>query len=59
MGQRDRSPESPRPNGRQFLLTTGSTLAASVIAPGGRLINEFTPPRPYKEESKMKARNPA
>jgi xanthine dehydrogenase YagT iron-sulfur-binding subunit len=28
----DQSPESPRPNRRQFLLTTGSTVAAGVIA---------------------------
>jgi len=28
----DQSPGSPRPNRRQFLLTTGSTVAAGVIA---------------------------
>jgi xanthine dehydrogenase YagT iron-sulfur-binding subunit len=28
----NQSPESPRPNRRQFLLTTGSTVAAGVIA---------------------------
>ena len=54
MGHHDRSAESPRPNRRQFLLTTGSTLAACAIAPSGGLINGFTPPQPYKEESKMK-----
>src|SRR5215831_20338218 len=59
MGQRDRSLESPRPNRRQFLLTTGSTLAACVIAPGGRLINEFTAPQPSNEESKMKGTKPS
>jgi pimeloyl-ACP methyl ester carboxylesterase len=40
-------------------MTTGSTLAACVIAPGGRLISEFTPPQPYKEESKMKGTKPS
>src|SRR5215472_11454261 len=53
MGHHDRSAQSPRPNRRQFLLTTGSTLAAAVIAPSGRLTNEFTPPQPYKKESTM------
>ena len=56
----DRSPESPGPNRRQFLLTTASTVAAVVIAPSGRLINEFTPPQPYKkEESKMTDTKPS
>src|SRR6516165_5591971 len=50
----DRPPGSPRPNRRQFLLTTGSTVAAGVIAHSGRLISEFTSPEPYKKESKMK-----
>src|SRR5262250_1849893 len=59
MEHRDRSPESPRPNRRQFLLTTGSTVAAGVIAHGGRLINEFTSPQPYKKESKMKGTKPS
>ena len=40
-------------------MTTGSTLAACVIAPSGRLMNEFTPPQPYKEESKMKDTKPS
>jgi pimeloyl-ACP methyl ester carboxylesterase len=53
MEHHDRSPESPRPNRRQFLLTTGSTVAAGVMAHSGRLINEFTSPQPYKKESKM------
>src|SRR6516165_6597358 len=59
MGHHDRSRESPRPNRRQFLLTTGSTLAACAIAPSGRLINEFTPPQPYKKENKMKDTKPS
>jgi hypothetical protein len=52
MEHSNHSPESARPNRRQFLLTTGSTLAAGVIARSGRLINEFTSPQPYKKESK-------
>src|SRR5215469_3079975 len=59
MGHYDRSAESPRPNRRQFLLTTGSALAAGVIAPGGRLINEFTSSQPYKKEGKMKDIKPS
>src|SRR6516162_9530890 len=55
----DRPPESPRPNRRQFLLTTGSTVAAGVIAHSGRLINEFTSQQPYKKESKMKGTKPS
>ena len=47
MEHHNRSPESPRPNRRQFLLTTGSALAAGVIAHSGRLINEFTSPPQY------------
>src|SRR5215469_1587406 len=54
MDRHDRSPESPQPNRRQFLLTTGSTVAAGVIARSGRLINKFTSPQPYKKESNMK-----
>jgi hypothetical protein len=50
---------SPRPNRRQFLLTSGSTVAAGVIAHSGRLINEFTSPQPYKKESKMKDTKPS
>jgi hypothetical protein len=56
MKHHDRSPESPRPNRRQFLLTTGGMMAAGVIAQRSRLINEFAPPQPYKEESKMKGK---
>src|SRR6516164_5279311 len=59
MGHHDRSAESPRPNRRQFLLATGSTLAAAVIAPSGRLINGFTLPQPYKKEIKMKDTKPS
>jgi pimeloyl-ACP methyl ester carboxylesterase len=59
MEHHDRSPESPRPNRRQFLLTTGSTVAAGVIAHSGRLINEFTSQQPYKKESKMKGTKPS
>jgi pimeloyl-ACP methyl ester carboxylesterase len=59
MEYRNRSSESPRPNRRQFLLTTGSTVAGGVMSAyttsgmSARLINEFTP-QPYEEESKMK-----
>jgi pimeloyl-ACP methyl ester carboxylesterase len=62
MKRHDHSSETPRPNRRQFLLTTGSTVAGSVIVASmplgmsGRLINEFTSPQPYKEESKMKGK---
>jgi pimeloyl-ACP methyl ester carboxylesterase len=56
MEHHDRSPESPRQNRRQFLLTTGSTLAAGVIAHSGRLITEFTSPL---KESKMKDTKPS
>src|SRR5262249_4824464 len=59
MEHHDRSPESPRPNRRQFLLTIGSTVAAGAIAPCGRLINEFTSPEPEKKESKMKGTKPS
>ena len=59
MEHHDRSPKSPRPNRRQFLLTTGSTVAAGVIAHSGRLINEFTSQQPYKKESKMKGTKPS
>ena len=59
MEHHDRSPKSPRPNRRQFLLTVGSTMAAGVIAPSGRLINEFTSPQPYEKESKMKGTKPS
>jgi len=59
MEHHDRSPELPQPNRRQFLLTTGSTVAAGVIARSGRLINEFTSPQPDKKESKMKDSKPS
>src|SRR5579862_2807038 len=59
MEHHNRSPESPRLNRRQFLLTTGSTVAAGVIAHRGRLINEFTSLHPYKKESKMKGTKPS
>jgi pimeloyl-ACP methyl ester carboxylesterase len=59
MEHHDRSPESPAPNRRQFLLTTGRTVAAGVIARGGRLINEFTSQQPYKKEGKMKGTKPS
>jgi pimeloyl-ACP methyl ester carboxylesterase len=59
MENHDRSPESPHPNRRQFLLTTGSTVAAGVIAHSGRLINRFTSPQPSKKESKMKGAKPS
>jgi pimeloyl-ACP methyl ester carboxylesterase len=58
MEHHNRSPESPRPNRRQFLLT-GSTVAAGVIAHRGRLINEFTSPQPYRKESKMIGTKPS
>ena len=59
MEHHNRSPESARPNRRQFVLTGGSTVAAGVIAHSGRLINQFTSPQPYKKESKMKDTKPS
>src|ERR1700719_1509103 len=59
MEHHNRPPESPRPNRRQFLLTTGSAVAAGVIAHSDRLINEFTSPQQYKQESKMKGTKPS
>src|SRR5215470_15917073 len=59
MEHHDRSPESPRPNRRQFLLTTGSTVAAGVIAHSGRLMNEFTSLKPNKKEGQMKGTKPS
>jgi pimeloyl-ACP methyl ester carboxylesterase len=59
MEHNDRSPDSPRPNRRQFLLTTGSTVAAGLIVHSGRLMNEFTSQQPYKKESKMKGTKPS
>src|ERR1700741_801298 len=55
----NRTPEASRPNRRQFLLATGNTVAAGVIANSGRLINNFTSPQPYKKESKMKDTKPS
>jgi pimeloyl-ACP methyl ester carboxylesterase len=55
----NRSPEASRPNRRQFLLATGNTVAAGVIANSGRLINNFTSPQPYRKESKMKDTKPS
>lgn len=50
--------ESLRPNRRQFLLTSGGTVAAGVIA-HNRLINKFTSPQPYKKESTMNDTKPS
>src|SRR6201987_2619907 len=55
----NRSPEASRPNRRQFLLATGNTVAAGVIANSGRLINNFTSQQPYRKESKMKDTKPS
>ena len=65
MEHHNRSPKSPRPNRRQFLLSVGGTLAAGVVAPSviaasGRLINGSpTSPRLYKKESNMKGTKPS
>jgi len=65
MDRHDRSPESPRPNRRQFLLTTGSTVAGGVIAAympsrmSSQLISDFTSPQPNREESKMNGSKPS
>ena len=59
MEHHDRSTESPGPNRRQFLLTTGSMVAAGVIAHNSGLINEFTSPQPYGKESKMNGTKPS
>ena len=65
MEHRDRSFESPRPNRRQFLLTTSSTVAGGVIAAympsgmSGRLMNQLTSPQSDKKESKMKGTKPS
>src|SRR6201998_3143308 len=59
MEHHNHSPESPRPNRRQFLLTASSTVAAGLIARSGRLINNFTSPQPYRKESKMKDTKPS
>src|SRR5215469_11762822 len=59
MGHHNRFPEPSQPNRRQFLLSTGSAVAAGVIAHSNRLIHEFTSPQPYKQESKMKGTKPS
>ena len=52
------SSKSSQPNRREFLVTTGSTMAAGVIAHSGRLINEISSPQPYQQQSKMKGTKP-
>src|SRR6201998_259946 len=59
MEHHNHSPESPRPNRRQFLLTASSTVAAGLIARSGRLINNFTSPQPHQKESNMKDTKPS
>jgi pimeloyl-ACP methyl ester carboxylesterase len=59
MEHHNRHPESPRPNRREFLLTSGGTVAAAVIAHSGRLIGQSTSPQPYKKESEMKDAKPS
>src|SRR5271168_2676346 len=56
MEHHERSSELPRPNRRQFLLTT---MAAGLVAPIGWPINEFTSSQPQKQESKMKDSKPS
>jgi pimeloyl-ACP methyl ester carboxylesterase len=58
MEDHNRSSESPRPNRRQFLLATGSTVAAGVVARSGKLMNEISSPQPYPQQSKMKGSKP-
>src|SRR6516165_10327882 len=59
MERHDRSPESTRPNRRQFLWTAGSTMAAGVIARRGGLISGFTSTQPYQKERNMKGTKPS
>jgi pimeloyl-ACP methyl ester carboxylesterase len=59
MEDHNRSSKSPRPNRREFLVTSGSTVAAGVIAHSGRLINEISSPQPYQQQSKMKGTKPS
>jgi pimeloyl-ACP methyl ester carboxylesterase len=59
MKHHDRSPESPPPNRRQFLSTSGTIMAAGVIAHSGRLINHFASTQPYEKESRMKDTKPS
>jgi pimeloyl-ACP methyl ester carboxylesterase len=58
MEDHNRSSKSPQPNRREFLATTGSTVAAGLIAHSGRLINEISSPQPYQQQSKMKGTKP-
>ena len=58
MEDHNRSSKSPQPNRREFLVTTGGTVAAGVIAHSGRLINEVSSPQPYQQQSKMKGTKP-
>jgi pimeloyl-ACP methyl ester carboxylesterase len=58
MEDHNRSSKSPRPNRREFLVASGSTVAAGVIAHSGRLINEISSPQPYQEQSKTKGTKP-
>ena len=58
MEDHNRSSKSPQPNRREFLVTTGGTVAAGVIAHSGRLINEISSPQPYQQQSKMKGTKP-
>jgi len=46
-------------NRRQFLLSTGSTVAAGVMVHSGRLINKYTSPQAFKKESQMKGAKPS
>jgi len=48
-----------QPNRRQFLSAAGSIMAAGVIAPGARLINQSTSSQPDKKENKMKDTKPS
>jgi pimeloyl-ACP methyl ester carboxylesterase len=59
MEPHDRFAELARPNRRQFLLATGSTMGAGVIAYSGRLINGLTSSQPQKKESKMRDTKPS
>jgi pimeloyl-ACP methyl ester carboxylesterase len=53
------SADSPQPNRRQFLLTTGGTVAVGVIAHSSPLINTFASPQPDRKETKMKDAKPS
>src|ERR1700678_388800 len=58
MEDHNRSSKSPQPNRREFLVTTGGTVAAGLIAHNGRLINEISSPQPYQPQGKMKGTKP-